>query len=52
MTSYTLVDQQPDFIIVDKNPDVNFHDEGETGAGLFNQVKNDLAQEQLFLYTV
>ena len=37
--------QTDDFIIVSKNANVNFHDEGEHGAGLFSQVKRYLLEQ-------
>ena len=36
---YKIIAEHPDFIIVDKNAGVNFHDEGDIGSGLFSQVK-------------
>jgi len=34
-----IIDEQPDFIVVDKPANINFHDEGEIGKGFFNEVK-------------
>lgn len=34
-----IIDEQPDFIIVNKPAGTNFHDEGELGSGFFNEVK-------------
>jgi tRNA pseudouridine32 synthase/23S rRNA pseudouridine746 synthase len=34
-----IVDEQDDFIVVDKPAGINFHDEGELQQGFFNQVK-------------
>lgn len=34
-----IIDEQPDFIIVNKPAGINFHDEGELGSGFFNEVK-------------
>jgi len=48
MSKFTLVDEQTHFIIVHKQPDINFHDEGELGQGLFNQVKSTFQTEQLY----
>ncbi|REL32075.1 TIGR01621 family pseudouridine synthase [Thalassotalea euphylliae] len=49
MTSgFELVDEQPDFVLVNKAPNVNFHDEGELGAGLFSQVKSQLELTELY----
>ncbi|WP_440874355.1 TIGR01621 family pseudouridine synthase [Thalassotalea sp. PLHSN55] len=45
---FSIVDEQQDFIIVDKAANVNFHDEGEIGAGLFNQVKAALGNNPLY----
>jgi len=47
---FTLVDQQTSFLVVDKAADQNFHDEGEIGAGFFNQVQQ--ACPNLKLYPV
>lgn len=49
-TGFTLVDQQESFLIVDKAADQNFHDEGDVGAGFFNQVQQ--AYPNLKLYPV
>jgi len=45
---FTLVDQQADFIVINKHADINFHDEGEIGAGLFNLVKQQLQLSELY----
>ena len=45
---FTLVFEHPQFVVVDKCANCNFHDEGEVGAGLFNQVKAALACEELY----
>ncbi|GAA0820743.1 TIGR01621 family pseudouridine synthase [Colwellia asteriadis] len=42
---FKIISEQPDFIVVDKNIGVNFHDEGDLGAGLFSQVKAYLQQQ-------
>jgi tRNA pseudouridine32 synthase / 23S rRNA pseudouridine746 synthase len=34
-----IISEHPDFIVVDKQYGVNFHDEGDLGKGLFSQVK-------------
>ena len=39
---FKTITEHPDFIIVDKAAGVNFHDEGDIGAGLFSQVKTQL----------
>lgn len=41
---FKIITQTSDFVIVSKNANVNFHDEGEHGAGLFSQVKQVLLQ--------
>jgi len=46
--SFTIIDQQSDFIIVDKPAGTNFHDEGEIGEGFFNAVKSALALSELY----
>jgi len=37
---FKIITQTSDFIVVSKSTNVNFHDEGELGKGLFSQVKN------------
>lgn len=37
---FKIITLTDDFIIVSKNADINFHDEGESGLGIFSQVKN------------
>lgn len=37
---FKIIAEHHDFIVVDKEAGVNFHDEGELGSGLFSQVKN------------
>ena len=36
---FSIVDDTPDFVVVHKHANVNFHDEGHVGDGLFTQVK-------------
>ncbi len=36
---FKIISDHPDFIVVDKQCGVNFHDEGDIGNGLFSQVK-------------
>ncbi|MCH2055664.1 MAG: TIGR01621 family pseudouridine synthase [Thalassotalea sp.] len=48
MASFQIVDDQPDFVVIDKAPNVNFHDEGNFGQGLFHQVKTVLSLEELY----
>jgi tRNA pseudouridine32 synthase/23S rRNA pseudouridine746 synthase len=45
---FTLVDQQTDFIVVNKHAGVSFHDEGEINTGLFNSVKQQLQLAELY----
>jgi len=45
MTSkFDIIDNQADFIIVNKPENTNFHDEDELGSGFFNSVKHELSQ--------
>jgi tRNA pseudouridine32 synthase/23S rRNA pseudouridine746 synthase len=41
--AFNIIDEQPDFIIVNKPENTNFHDEGEIGTGFFNEVKQTLS---------
>lgn len=43
-----IIFENNDFVVVDKRPDCNFHDENELGQGLFNQVKNHGHYSQLY----
>jgi len=43
-TKIEVIDNQPDFIVVNKPENTNFHDEGDTGAGFFNTVKQQLSE--------
>jgi tRNA pseudouridine32 synthase/23S rRNA pseudouridine746 synthase len=36
---FKIISEHPDFIVIDKQCGVNFHDEGDIGNGLFSQVK-------------
>ncbi|WDE12924.1 TIGR01621 family pseudouridine synthase [Thalassomonas haliotis] len=45
---FTLVADYPDFLVVDKAAGVNFHDEEDLGQGLFNRVKAELKQNELY----
>lgn len=47
-TAFTLIDEQDNFIVIDKAAEVNFHDEGNYQQGLFNQVKKQLAIAELY----
>lgn len=42
---FKIITQTDDFVIVSKNTNVNFHDEGDLGAGLFSQVKHYMRQQ-------
>ena len=42
---FKIITQTDDFVVISKNSEVNFHDEGEHGAGLFSQVKRYLLQQ-------
>jgi tRNA pseudouridine32 synthase/23S rRNA pseudouridine746 synthase len=42
---FKIITQTDDFIVVSKNSDTNYHDEGEHGAGLFSQVKKHLIHQ-------
>ncbi len=46
--AFSIVDQQSEFIVVDKAADINFHDEDELGSGLFSQVKSHLNLSELY----
>lgn len=43
-----VIDNQRDFIVINKPANVNFHDEGIVGSGLFSQVKQQLEIPSLF----
>lgn len=43
--TFNIIDIQPDFILVNKPENTNFHDEGEIGSGFFNEVKHTLKQQ-------
>jgi len=43
-----IIDQQEDFIVINKSPGSNFHDEADLGSGLFNQVKAQLNLDELY----
>lgn len=45
---FEIVDQQADFVVINKAANVNFHDEGDIGAGLFSQVKVTLQLPELY----
>ena len=39
---FQIIYQNNDFIVISKNENINFHDEGLIGQGLFSQVKSHL----------
>jgi len=41
---FKIIAEHPDFIVVDKNPGLNFHDEGDIGSGLFSQIKSLISE--------
>lgn len=43
-----IVDDNEHFIVINKAPNVNFHDEDELGTGLFNQVKKNCSATELY----
>lgn len=51
---FKIIAQHPDFIVVNKDAGINFHDEGEIGSGLYSLVKNYLKEKrnQSTLYPV
>tara|TARA_R110001592_G_scaffold62867_3_gene192507 strand:- start:801 stop:1511 length:711 start_codon:yes stop_codon:yes gene_type:complete len=42
---FKIITQTDDFVVISKSAEVNFHDEGEHGAGLFSQVQHYLRQQ-------
>jgi len=42
---FKIITQTDDFVVVSKSAEVNFHDEGEHGSGLFSQVKQYLLEQ-------
>lgn len=42
---FKIITQTDDFIVISKSTNVNFHDEGKHGSGLFSQVKQYLHQQ-------
>jgi tRNA pseudouridine32 synthase/23S rRNA pseudouridine746 synthase len=46
--SIDIIDNNEDFIVINKAPNVNFHDEDELGKGLFNQVKQNCQATELY----
>lgn len=45
--NFNIVDNNQLFAVIDKPPNLNFHDD-EAGMGFFNQVKQQLAAEHLY----
>ncbi|WOH39098.1 TIGR01621 family pseudouridine synthase [Thalassotalea fonticola] len=45
---FAIVFENTDFVVVNKAENVNFHDEDELGAGLFNVVKQAQNYEELY----
>lgn len=41
---FKIIAEHPDFIVVDKYTDINFHDEGEVDTGLHSRVKKHLKE--------
>lgn len=48
MLNYLTVFENNDFVLVDKSPDCNFHDEDYLGQGLFNLVKKQGNYSELY----
>ena len=46
--AFEVIDDQPDFVLVNKAANINFHDEGDLGSGLFSQVKKQLGLTELY----
>ncbi len=44
---FKTITEHRDFIVVYKDPKVNFHDEGDLGSGLFSRVKRQLKSTDL-----
>lgn len=42
---YKTIAEHHDFIVVDKEAGVNFHDEGDIGSGLFSRVKSQVKKQ-------
>lgn len=47
-TPFEIIENNADFIVVDKPANINFHDEGNIGEGFFNQVKEQLNLSELY----
>ena len=48
ISNFTVVAEHEHFIVIDKACNTNFHDEGDVGSGLFNEVKNQLNLAELY----
>ena len=48
LTTIELIDEQDDFIIINKPTGISFHDEGLLGQGLHNQVKSIFGFSELY----
>lgn len=46
--AFELIDQNNDFILINKTSGINFHDEGDINSGLFNQVKESMNLTELY----
>ncbi|KGJ89113.1 TIGR01621 family pseudouridine synthase [Colwellia psychrerythraea] len=44
---FKTITEHTDFIVVDKNAGINFHDEGDLGSGLFSLVKKQLQRHNV-----
>ncbi|MEI6895536.1 MAG: TIGR01621 family pseudouridine synthase [Colwellia sp.] len=42
---FNIIAEHPNFIVIDKKPGVNFHDEGALGAGLHSLVKRQVQKK-------
>ncbi|NMP30951.1 TIGR01621 family pseudouridine synthase [Thalassotalea sp. M1531] len=45
---FELIDKQEEFLIINKYANVNFHDEGNIGSGLFSKIKEELSITDLY----
>ena len=48
MSDFKIIDEQDDFIVVDKSENINFHDEGLIGKGLYNLVCKAVSVDKLY----
>jgi len=48
MSDFSIIDDQENFVVINKGERVNFHDELDHGQGLFNQVAKHIDSPQLF----